>query len=180
MKKSTATAFFAGLTIGACGMWGIMDTIDDARNHPRTLDKPGVYADATPRFSGVWKQFDKHPLGRQPNIAVIIGESGPVSIVNSEPKQLNLYSAFTQAINVVPHIKYVITYKVKATDALEGTLVLTTDQNWMRQTMIERGTYDWREFRHEFDSGNQTLVDVVFFSDMPGVVEVKDIEVRKL
>jgi len=63
---------------------------------------------------------------------------------------------------------------------LTFTLMLTTDMAWSRRIAISAGTYDWREFKRIFDTGNNDYVDFRFISEDVGTVWLDDVSFSEM
>ncbi len=80
----------------------------------------------------------------------------------------------------VPQSTFISSFWVKANNASAATLMLTTDMAWSQRIAISAGTYNWREFKRTFDTGNNDYADFRFVSEDVGTVWLDDISFREM
>jgi hypothetical protein len=99
-----------------------------------------------------------------------------LKIVNRSSRKPQIYRTMSQRINGLKrNTKYVATFWAKANNASAATLMLTTDMAWSQRIAISAGTYNWREFKRIFDTGNNDYIDFRFISEDVGTVWLDDI-----
>ena len=109
--------------------------------------------------------------------------SGKVSlkIVNRSSRKPQIYRTMSQRINGLKrNTQYLATFWVKANNASAATLMLTTDMAWSQRIAISAGTYNWREFKHIFGTGNNDYADFRFIFEDVGTVWLDDISFKEM
>jgi hypothetical protein len=104
-----------------------------------------------------------------------------LKIVNRSSRKPQIYRTLSQRINGLKrNTPYLATFWVKANNASAATLMLTTDMAWSQRLAISAGTYDWREFKHTFNTGNNDYSDFRFISEDVGTVWLDDISFTEM
>ena len=103
-----------------------------------------------------------------------------LKITNNLPLEPHIYGSMSQRITgLMKNTDYIAKFWVKAERANRETLNITTDLAWSRRKYIDAGTYDWIEFSHIFNTGDNTYIDFRIISEAPGTVWVDDITFKR-
>ncbi len=101
-------------------------------------------------------------------------------ITMRSPMEPDVYASMSQRIDgLKKNTQYVARFWIKAERAGKGTFEITTDDEWKDRKQIDGGEYDWREFKHIFNIGNQTSIDFRIISEEPGTVWVDGISFKR-
>ncbi len=101
-------------------------------------------------------------------------------ITMKSPTEPDVYASMSQRIDgLMKNAKYIARFWIKAERAGKGTFEITTDDEWNDRKQIDGGEYDWREFKHIFNIGNQTSIDFRIISEEPGTVWVDGISFKR-
>lgn len=101
-------------------------------------------------------------------------------ITMKSPTEPDVYATMSQRIDgLMKNTKYVARFWIKAERAGKGTFEITTDNEWNDRKQIDGGEYDWREFKHKFNIGDQTSIDFRIISEEPGTVWVDGISFKR-
>jgi hypothetical protein len=104
-----------------------------------------------------------------------------LKIVNRSSRKPQIYRTMSQRINGLKrNTQYLATFWVKADNTSAATLMLTIDMAWSQRIAISAGTYNWREFKRIFDTGNKDYADFRFISEDVGTVWLDDISFREM
>lgn len=104
-------------------------------------------------------------------------------ITNLTPAGGHLFGTTAQRIRAVkPNTLYEISVWARADSlAQNGAVMFVVDPAWhVRPLSLPAGTWDWKRFRAQFDSGDLSFMDLRILSQAPGTVWLDDLALREL
>jgi len=100
---------------------------------------------------------------------------------HSSPKADHLWGSLSQRITGLrPRTVYVATFWALVSRAEPRPLFLTADLQWANRTYVENEIAGWREYRHVFNIGDSSSIDLRFVIEAPGTVWIDDVTLREL
>jgi len=101
-------------------------------------------------------------------------------ITNNSPLEAHIYDSMSQRITgLIENTDYIASFWAKTERAGRGTFEVTTDLKWLKRKHMEAGTYDWKQFSHVFNTGDNTFIDFRIISEEPGTVWVDDMSFKR-
>ncbi|MCP4264433.1 MAG: hypothetical protein GY777_02465 [Candidatus Brocadiaceae bacterium] len=99
--------------------------------------------------------------------------------MNSD-QETQIFATMSQRIDgLTKNAKYIISFWAKTENARRMTFEITTRKSWGPIVQIEEGTYDWREYTHIINIGNNSSVDFRILSVDRGTVWVDGISFKR-
>lgn len=101
-------------------------------------------------------------------------------ITNDSPLEAHIYGSMSQRISgLMRNTNYIASFWAKTERASRRTFEITTDLKWLKRKHIEAGTYDWEQFSHVFNTGDNTFIDFRIISEEPGTVWIDEISFKR-
>lgn len=132
---------------------------------------------------GIWWNSSTCRSFAKMDSAVVHAGRASLRITNLTPGGPNLFGTTAQRIRAVkPNTLYEVTLWARADGlAHDGAVQILVDPGWhMRPLSLPKGTWEWRRFQAQFDSGDLSFMDLRILSQAPGTVWLDDLTLREL
>jgi len=131
---------------------------------------------------GIWWNSGQCRSYAKTDGAVTHSGQASLRITNLSPGGPHVFGTTSQRIRAIaPNSLYEISVWARARSASPGTVQFVMDPGWhVRPLSLPGGTWDWKLFRVQFDSGDLSFIDLRLLSLAPGTVWLDGLSLRRL